>query len=102
MISFKVGYSFGQEKESTTMPKEEAITIGDRFKQLNFNEADWTAIQSDIKERLRLTNDWAILSELDPEEGLIWFYTQILEVCELFTPKKKAPLKDNSRKIPYH
>ena len=73
-----------------------------RFQQLNFHEADWKKINEEILHRMELENDWKILRELEPDEGLIWFYTQLIEICELHTPKRKSLKKSDSRKIPYH
>ena len=49
---------------------------------------------------MRTSNDWNILSEMDLDLGLLWFYEKLIEVCEAHTPERKAKGK-NSGKIPF-
>ena len=87
LVTAMTSYYYKKELNSSG-PQEKELTISDRFKKLNFHEADWDGIQSDLRESLRLNNDWVILSEMDSDVGLLWFYNQLLEICERHVPQK--------------
>ena len=103
LVSATVNYYYKQEKiKLNGASEEEILSIPRRFQLLNFNKADWNGIRSQLRERMRLENDWSIISELEPEEGLLWFYTQLIDLCEEHVPRKKSMNEKKNPKIPYH
>ena len=94
LVTALVTYELNQEDNSPESKSKEEMTILERFQQLKFHEADWAGIQSELRERQRLQNDWIILSELEPEEGIVWFYNQLIEIW-----KKQYAEEKNEQQI---
>ena len=61
------------------------ITVGDRFKRLDFHKTDWELLKKEIGEFI----DWSILPSLNPADGLQYFYLKLLDVCEKVVPQRK-------------
>ena len=89
LVTAVTGYFYKQTCNFRETSESEELTVSERFQALNFHEADWNGIQLEIQERLRLNNDWMVLSEMEPDEGFLWFYSQLIDICELYVPKKR-------------
>ena len=100
LLTAELNYSYQLKTNSQSDSSEDVLSIAERFQKLNFYEADWEGIRSELAEHLRTHNDWNILNEMDLDLGLVWFYENLLKICEAHTPKRKEKGK-NSRKIPY-
>ena len=64
---------------------------------LNFYEADWEGIRSELAEHLRMHYDWNVLKEMDLDLGLVWFYENLIQICEAHTPKRKEKEKTREK-----
>ena len=80
---------------------DKVLSISERFQALNFYEADWEGIHSALSEHLRTHNDWNNLKDMDLDLGLVWFYKNIITICEAHITKQKVK-GQKSGKIPYH
>ena len=89
LVTLTVNYYYRQQVVNHVNTPNIAVTTSQRFQNLNFHEADWIKINEEISEDIRLNGNWQLLSELEPDVALVWFYDKILNICEKHVPKKK-------------
>ena len=105
LVTATVNYYYKQTQHNTGLgskPQDEVLTPSERFQQLNFHEADWNKINRELTEEIRVNNDWNILTQLEPDIGVVWFYEQMLEIFERNVPRKKLAKSGTKKNIRYH
>ena len=68
------------------------LESGKRFKQLDFNKAEWSQIKSELG-----GIDWSPMQDLESSSSLSWFFEQILPILERLVPQRKVKSKRKNR-----
>ena len=101
LVTAELSYNYQLKTNSQEDSSDEVLSISERFQRLNFYEADWEGIHSALAEHLRIHNDRNILKQIDLDLALVWFYENLITICEAHTTRRKVK-GNKSRKIPYH